>query len=288
MASPVPTVPSSLLPGDIVVEDNSSTYGKSFAHIESSRNIIIELVPVSYIPEKAWTALNGYGIYHGGTFHSTTSFNAGVIFRFAGHYVAYYSDRNRDHGNFNISIDGGPDTQLSSYGPTLLENVLLFSATLANEPHVLTLTNTQKGKTVGVDYFVYRADEASTSTGSDSLPAAPSSSVAGQQPNTPPASTSGTATGTLPENTPHETSQPPTSGAPPSRDNSAAGLDTGTVVEIVLGVVGALVILFLCFFDIRMRRMRTLSWPRNGMYTSRWRRGRPPPYVFASGREASL
>ena len=69
--------------------------------------------------------------------------------------MAYFSDRNKDHGSFNLSIDDDDPMQLSSYGPSLVGNQMLFKTSLAEGPHTLTIMNVEPSKVVGVDYFMF-------------------------------------------------------------------------------------------------------------------------------------
>ncbi|EJD45427.1 hypothetical protein AURDEDRAFT_165642 [Auricularia subglabra TFB-10046 SS5] len=104
--------------GDIVVEDDDDAY-------------------VHYFPESAWSSYNNMNsAYHGHSYHSTRVGGAYVTFNFTGSYIAYYSDSNSDHGAFYVSVDGGPEVELSTYGTELEEKIMFFS------------------KIMGVDYFV--------------------------------------------------------------------------------------------------------------------------------------
>ncbi|EJD46817.1 hypothetical protein AURDEDRAFT_164270 [Auricularia subglabra TFB-10046 SS5] len=69
-------------------------------------------------------------------------------------FVAYYSDKNYDHGEFAVALDGVLVFSGNSRSDNFVRQVALFSSTIPAGPHTLTVTNGVNGTLMGVDYFV--------------------------------------------------------------------------------------------------------------------------------------
>lgn len=78
-----------------------------------------------------------------------------------GSYVAYVSDMNYNHGDFNIRLDGKDVFTGTSYSDTVRMQQMLFEATLQPGRHTMSLLNAGGGTgdetatVMGVDYFIY-------------------------------------------------------------------------------------------------------------------------------------
>ncbi|EJD46803.1 hypothetical protein AURDEDRAFT_164257 [Auricularia subglabra TFB-10046 SS5] len=110
---------------------------------------------VSYLPQAAWASWNGSN-YHNNSYHITQVIGASVTFVFNGSYVAYYSDENFDHGEFDVSLDGNVVYSGTSRSPKFLIQRMLFdSSDFEPGMHTLSVTNTNT-TFLGVDYFIYQ------------------------------------------------------------------------------------------------------------------------------------
>ncbi|KZW00560.1 hypothetical protein EXIGLDRAFT_144848 [Exidia glandulosa HHB12029] len=172
-----PSVPmaEALTPQDLVVEDGESTVGysgdgwrvlpnanlyhggtehASYNASASATFAFTGAVPgsdasVTFTPADQWTHdAKSYALtYHGG---------ASFSFPFEGSHVSYFSDKNTDHGRFQVQIDNSAPAIFSSYSPTLQPVQLLFSMDVSPGRHVMTVKNLDDGKAVGADHFVFR------------------------------------------------------------------------------------------------------------------------------------
>ncbi|EJD40288.1 hypothetical protein AURDEDRAFT_127775 [Auricularia subglabra TFB-10046 SS5] len=106
---------------------------------------------VSYFQPEQWTSSAGDS--QTPSSHHTSAAFAYVRFAFTGSYVAYYSDRAADHGEFEVELDGVPALRGNASNPTPVQSQLLFSKTVSPGDHTLRVTN-QEARVMGVQYFV--------------------------------------------------------------------------------------------------------------------------------------
>ena len=108
----------------------------------------LNVFPVDYFPLSAWKNHENLKTFYNHTGHRTTAPGATVNFTFvgvswdltnpvhlqtfelAGSFVAYFSDLDRDHGDYFVSVDGRPVAAKSSYAPRALPTIALFTISL--------------------------------------------------------------------------------------------------------------------------------------------------------------
>ena len=67
----------------------------------------------------------------------------------------YYSDKDPEHGNYTVSIDGTPPKNLDGGNLPLRQQMLWSKTGLSNGQHTFTLTHNEpeSSKYVSLDYF---------------------------------------------------------------------------------------------------------------------------------------
>jgi hypothetical protein len=162
--------------------------------------------------------------------HNTQTGGASFTVKFNGSYVWYVSDRNFDHGRFQVELDGNVSTG-SSYDASYQTEEYLFCQELdESREHTLTISNMDDGKYFTVDYITYR-------------PVASSSSSASQPISSP--AYSSTAIASDPTLLPAQTT---TTGS--------RGVNPGIYVGIILFIVALVLLAFLVFFVRRDKRRK--------------------------------
>ncbi|EJD41345.1 hypothetical protein AURDEDRAFT_115462 [Auricularia subglabra TFB-10046 SS5] len=173
-----------------------------------------------YAPAAQWESIGDYRLSY--------SKGASVKFQFSGTDLWMRSDRNWDHGSFDIVVDDHPATRVDSFSPIHEPDVLLYGLTdLTSGRHAVKLTNQEEGKALGIANFVFRGSVLSEQTGELSTPAAPVAT----------------------------SSEPPPTGQPAFSPPQSRGLPAGVYVGIVLGCAALCLLCGLIFFIFRQRRL---------------------------------
>ncbi|EJD46818.1 hypothetical protein AURDEDRAFT_164271 [Auricularia subglabra TFB-10046 SS5] len=116
---------------------------------------------VSYFPPSAWEYWK-QPAYHGQSYHITRTPGAYATFVFNGSYMAYVSDMNYNHGEFDVFLNGEEIFNGTSYSDTVRMQQVLFESTLEPGRHTMSFVNGGGGfgegtaTVMGVDYFIYR------------------------------------------------------------------------------------------------------------------------------------
>lgn len=195
------------------------------------------------------------------SYQLTYSGGASVSFTFEGSSISYISDKNHDHGRFQVSLDDGPGSVFSSYSPIYEDVQVLFTTTVTPGKHTIKVTNLDEGKAIGVDHFSFvpvnnpqppppppASPAASTGSGSQtpgsSIVASPTVSPTTTLPSTDISSSlvfdSGTAVPT------------PSGQSSLPQPMKQTTISTGVIVGIVLASIS--VVLFGILFVIMFRR----------------------------------
>ncbi|CAE6436439.1 unnamed protein product [Rhizoctonia solani] len=138
--------------------------------VGEAKNITIDDSSWNYTtPSTAWGTSSTYVVdYFNQTEHLTNVGGATASVQFQGNAVYLYGGTLDDHGTFNVQIDNhdpvGLNGSTNGYHPRVL---LYYADGLGSGNHKLTVTNTQDGKFLDVDYIQTlqsaSADEASQS-----------------------------------------------------------------------------------------------------------------------------
>ncbi|EJD46804.1 hypothetical protein AURDEDRAFT_123915 [Auricularia subglabra TFB-10046 SS5] len=113
---------------------------------------------VGYFPATKWQHKSQVWSYEG-TYSNTFSPGAYITFAF--------NDRNSNHGEFSIAMDGRHVYTNTSYAPTQSPTLPLFTMLLNPGQHTIKISNAFSSTALALDYFVYMTD-ASTSPDSRS------------------------------------------------------------------------------------------------------------------------
>lgn len=115
---------------------------------------------VSFNPDDQWQRWpSSPGNYMSPSYALTSAQGATVSVKFNGTCIYYYSDKNFDHGAFNVQIDDGDAVELSSYSADSVgPSVLYASPVLGPGEHDLCITNLETD-IVAVSFFVYRPSD---------------------------------------------------------------------------------------------------------------------------------
>ncbi|CUA72036.1 hypothetical protein RSOLAG22IIIB_10001 [Rhizoctonia solani] len=165
-----------------LTNDNGSDNNRPFVDIDfitwttnddvgsDAKNITIDDSSWNYTsPSTAWGTTSTYVVdYFNQTEHLTNVGGATASVQFQGNAVYLYGGTLDDHGTFNVQLDNhdpvGLNGSTNGYHPRVL---LYYADGLGSGNHKLTVTNTQDGKYLDVDYIQVlqsaSADEASLS-----------------------------------------------------------------------------------------------------------------------------
>lgn len=139
---------------------------------------------ISYGPSSdPWTRFGRSISYLDGYIHASNQSSATISFSFFGQILWYYSDLDKNRGSFTISVDSQPAIQLSAFSNSHADVTALYNTRLDPGPHTVVLTNTEQGKYMGLDYFMFRPLETSNLASDDIIVQANDSSVLYQPPD---------------------------------------------------------------------------------------------------------
>ncbi|CAE7145151.1 unnamed protein product [Rhizoctonia solani] len=151
-----------------LTNDNGSDGNRPFVDIDfitwttnddigsDAKNITIDDSSWNYTsPSTAWGTTSTYVVdYFNQTEHLTNVGGATASVQFQGNAVYLYGGTLDDHGTFNVQIDNhdpvGLNGSTNGYHPRVL---LYYADGLGSGNHKLTVTNTQNGKYLDVDYI---------------------------------------------------------------------------------------------------------------------------------------
>lgn len=104
-------------------------------------------------PSEVWTAATNKNGYRSSTAHSTTTFNAAAALNFEGSEILLYGGTGPNHGMYNVQLDGQPEATFNGTSPIVHTQTLLYAASdIGPGGHRITITNTEEGKVLDVDY----------------------------------------------------------------------------------------------------------------------------------------
>ncbi|KAJ1300306.1 hypothetical protein OPQ81_005128 [Rhizoctonia solani] len=150
-----------------LTNDNGSDGNRPFVDIDfitwtsnddvsDAKNITMDDYNWNYTtPSTAWGTTSSYVVdYYNQTEHFTNVGGATASVQFQGNAVYLYGGTLDDHGTFNVQIDDHTPVGLNGSSKGYHPRVLLYYADgLGPGNHKLTVTNTQNGKYLDVDYI---------------------------------------------------------------------------------------------------------------------------------------